>query len=114
VSRLLLYATTPHRRCQATHTDVTSVPASSTPTCSKCSSLLLGLYAQKSDKYASLNSTIINRAIGTVNNACGSGFVQYYSYSAASNYAPPTQLFNLPLALLASMATMTFWAYLAF
>jgi hypothetical protein len=93
------------------HADKTSVPASTSPTCSKCSSLLLGLYAQQSDKYASLNSTIINRAIGTVNNACGSGFVQYYSYSAVSAAAPASFCSVWLLYLSALALIIIFWAY---
>ena len=53
------------------------LPPTSTPTCSKCSSLLLNHYAQGLDTAPGLNGTTLQTAINTVNNQCGAAFATY-------------------------------------
>lgn len=53
------------------------LPPTSTPTCSKCSSLLLNHYAGGLDTAPGLNGTILQTAINVVNNQCGAAFATY-------------------------------------
>ncbi|RSH87259.1 hypothetical protein EHS25_003168 [Saitozyma podzolica] len=53
-----------------------ALPSTSTPTCSKCSSLLLSTLSSASNSTSgTLNNTLVNNAISTVNSACGSAFI---------------------------------------
>jgi hypothetical protein len=63
-----------------------SVPRTSKPTCSKCSSLLLNHYSNSLSSNSAMNASIIRSAADTVNAACGNSFVSFNT--AAANSAP--------------------------
>jgi hypothetical protein len=61
-----------------------SLPSTSTPSCSKCSALVLNTLSQSMDTTGTLNSTVIGKAIDRVNEHCGSSFVSYSAQSLNS------------------------------
>ncbi|EIW70416.1 hypothetical protein TREMEDRAFT_28982 [Tremella mesenterica DSM 1558] len=69
-----------------------ALPSTSRPTCSACSAQLLNLYTSSLSSTPTLNSTIVNSAVQSVNSACGSTFVSYSATSAAS---PSRRMWNL-------------------
>jgi hypothetical protein len=86
------------------------VPSSSTPTCSKCSSLLLNHYAQSLDETSTMNGTIVQAAINKVNSHCGPAFATY-SASSKSAANPRIHLGSWPgiaTAALGMLATAYF------
>lgn len=77
------------------------VPSNSTPTCSKCSALLLGHYSESQSSTSTINGTIVSEAINVVNSACGRTFVNYNaSYSGASTSARFPSIEGLSVMLL--------------
>ena len=65
------------------------LPSTSTPTCSKCSGLLLQHYSESlqiKTTTTTLNATLVSMAVDTVNEACGTAFVNYNA--AAISRAP--------------------------
>ncbi|TXT08992.1 hypothetical protein VHUM_02466 [Vanrija humicola] len=63
------------------------IPATSTPTCSPCSGLLMNHFAAWTANTTSLNSTLISSAVATVNGKCGSSFISTTPV-ASSAYLP--------------------------
>ncbi|WVQ72629.1 hypothetical protein IAR50_002188 [Cryptococcus sp. DSM 104548] len=62
-----------------------SLPSSSTPSCSKCSSSLLTTYGTYLSSTSTLNATVINAAVKRVNEACGASFVNYTATNQTSS-----------------------------
>lgn len=63
------------------------LPSTSTPTCSSCSEQLLNHLAASVGPTSALNGTIIEQAMGVVNNACGTTFVTDAVVSASRSVA---------------------------
>ncbi|ODN94197.1 hypothetical protein L198_05048 [Cryptococcus wingfieldii CBS 7118] len=62
-----------------------SLPSSSTPSCSKCSSSLLTTYGSYISSTSTLNSTVINAAVKRLNDACGASFVTFTATNQTSS-----------------------------
>ncbi|ORY32781.1 hypothetical protein BCR39DRAFT_521504 [Naematelia encephala] len=60
------------------------LPSTTTPTCSKCSEQLLNLYMLNLASNSTMNATIINNAVNTVNSKCGSAFVTYQAEAVSA------------------------------
>lgn len=86
---------------------ITSLPKTSTPTCSACSALLLSQY-MTSDS-TTLNMTTVQSAVNTVNTACGGGFVVY---NAAAVHSGATSRLQGPSAAGSASAAVAGWLFL--
>jgi hypothetical protein len=60
------------------------LPATTTPTCSKCSALVLNTLSQGAASTPTLNETIIEQAIKKVNEQCGPSFASYNANPVSS------------------------------
>ena len=71
------------------HPDCTnhSLPASSKPTCSKCSQQLVTHYSESLDTTSTLNGTILQNAINAINSQCGAAFATYSASARSSSHA---------------------------
>lgn len=88
------------------------VPRTSTPTCSKCSGLLLNHYSTSLSSHSSLNSTIIRNTADTINAACGNTFV---SFDSAANAATcQVALLDDRFTVMALLAMVAFIPFLSF
>ncbi|CAK9781142.1 hypothetical protein CC85DRAFT_282482 [Cutaneotrichosporon oleaginosum] len=82
------------------------LPAASTPTCSKCSALVMNHWATWSANTTTLNGTMINSAASTINAKCGATFV---SVAAQAENASATQPRFAVLPALAVLAPLFTW-----